>query len=82
MEELLGLLIFVIIALVAGGVALNSKLSQQSATPTDRPDSEDRKRDLEEEILARQHELLAQGDETIALLKALNENMEHRTTKN
>ena len=36
----------------------------------------------EEEILALNRKQLAQGDETIALLKSLNENLENRTLKN
>ena len=36
----------------------------------------------EEEILALNREQVSQGKETIALLKALNENLENRTLKN
>lgn len=37
---------------------------------------------LDEEKLAQQGRLIEQGDEAIALLKAIKENLEHRSIKN
>lgn len=37
---------------------------------------------LDEEILAQNRRLVEQGDETIALLNAIKDNLEHRSIKN
>lgn len=79
----IGLAVLVILWIPLRNIKNSRDSIQQSFAALDQViEGVNKRQVLDEERLAQQGRLIEQGDETIALLKAIKENLEHRSIKN